>query len=1116
MSAINNPLIRAGQHLVGAVREASEHSLATLFAGDEKTLEQRWACSAVQTKDGKWLVVLGEGHVQGGESVRIRVHDSGVFGRGNLRDRAWFEANAEQILLGALFIKDKGGAASVLQDGVDSSKQLRIKIVELTTAPADARWRTEVSVEAAQGEEVALLSLDEALRKAQPASLPADQVKALMVPEPFDESTKIVLGTSDTAQELTQSLADIGLEMIDVVRGDVLAASMAGALCHAAGATGWGVEATRHLQRPLEGAATRAKIVELLVQDVAALGDDWDRFAGLAVRAISQTSATVIASWPMGTATSVGFASAVRQMRQAARASAETSAPLALRATSPPPPVRGGGAADDFDAGEGAGGGDSMEDSPEPAGASGRARGGPAPLEGAGVMVRAPSAGFDAAFPPPDVDEGGEAAGTRAAVPVIPVRPPPMMPPDQRRRASAAALIGATRALRAEAQAAPRSALAFFAPAGAGNAPARVILASLAKGVQALSLSPSVEEDAEALGRLGAVRDMLAEVNGGRKNYTAVLPHHTADAAIQTERDVAQLLEEAMRDGYTPRRPAGWDGAAAAASELTAYVHGSRGDSSRSGSFTSADIKRHCTSLGVAPATDSEGAQRKRDGAVAPQVVEKLGMDSRVLAEVKAERAGQRDGTADPLGVAKTMVLAHGQAMGALLMSNLSAQAELRGPGIVGTGPTAYRNVHAWLKNSIRRVLGKFKMDDTKVKTEVESLASAIQMGALDKARLQIAVRLLGGKPRQRRWTASDTNTARGSWGSPDVLDDWRRTMRHMARIMAQFYGGVLQMPTGVAAGDDLESAFGLADLVDGGPDHRDLTLERAVETFELIFAGFSTDCEDYRSELGVALPDLAAHTAHVYTTVVGDMEQAELNFQQVKADSAAMRDELRQEVKLEVRQDVEDILSAAGIKRNAAGKPLGLTGAATKPRYRRRPNLRRARRSHPGRARAARRSNGRRRRRPSWRASRCRRGRAAARAAALQRRRRPRPARRARPTVPSSSPPARASSSSRPSGRSTTTWPWRGRGARPSTRAAPRRRRSRAGGRRASASASRRARRATATTTRPRRTSSRRRSNRTRRRARRSASPPRGSRQRRRWSPLPRKRRGRLQGRRR
>ena len=60
-----------------------------------------------------------------------------------------------------------------------------------------------------------------------------------------------------------------------------------------------------------------------------------------------------------------------------------------------------------------------------------------------------------------------------------------------------------------------------------------MILASLAKGVQALSLSPSVEEDAEALGRLGAVRDMLAEVNGGRKNYTAVLPHHTADAAIQ-------------------------------------------------------------------------------------------------------------------------------------------------------------------------------------------------------------------------------------------------------------------------------------------------------------------------------------------------------------------------------------------------------------------------------------------------------------------------------------------------------------------------------------------------------------------------------------------------------
>ena len=588
-----------------------------------------------------------------------------------------------------------------------------------------------------------------------------------------------------------------------------------------------------------------------------------------------------------------------------------------------------------LDAGGGGGGGDSTESSPEAAGVAGRARGGPAPLDGAGAMARASPDGFDAAFPPRD--EGGATADARAAVPAIPARPPRMMAPEQRRRASAAALIGGARALRAEAQAAegqvaPRSALAFFAPAGAGNAPARVILASLAKGVQALSLSPSVVEDAEALGRLGAVRDMLAEVNGGRKNYTAVLPHHTADAAIQTERDVAQLLEEAIRDGYTPRRPTGWDGAAAAASELTAYVHGTRGDSSRSGGFSAADIKRHCTSLGTAPATDSEGAQRKRDGAVAPQVVEKLGMDSRVLSEIKAERAGQRDGAADPLGVAKTMVEAHGQAMGALLMSNLSAQAELRGPGIVGTGPTAYRNIHAWLKNAIRRVLGKYKLDDTKVKAEVESLATAIQMGALDKPRLHTAVRLLGGKPRQKRWTASEANTARGSWGSPDVLDDWRRTMRNMARIMAQFYGGVLQMPTGIADGDDLESAFGLADLVDGGPEHRDLTLERAVETFELIFAGFATDCEDYRSELGVALPDLAAHTAHVYATVVGDMEQAELNFQQVKADNATMRDELRQEMKLEMRQDVEEMLSAAGIKRDAGGKPLGLSGTPTKP----------------------------------------------------------------------------------------------------------------------------------------------------------------------------------------
>ena len=195
--------------------------------------------------------------------------------------------------------------------------------------------RTEVHVAAEQGEEVALASLDEALRKAHPESLPDDQVEALMVPEAYDVSTKIQFGTGDTAQELTQSLNDIGLETIDVVRGEVDASSIAGALCHAAGVTGGAVEATRHLQRPSEGSTTRAKIVELLVQDVAALGDEWDRFTGLAVRTITQTSASVVSSWPVGTATSVGFASAVRLMRQAARAAAEVPAPATIRPTSP-------------------------------------------------------------------------------------------------------------------------------------------------------------------------------------------------------------------------------------------------------------------------------------------------------------------------------------------------------------------------------------------------------------------------------------------------------------------------------------------------------------------------------------------------------------------------------------------------------------------------------------------------------------------------------------------------------------------------------------------------------------------------------------------------------------
>ena len=91
-----------------------------------------------------------------------------MFGRGTLRDRAWFEANADKILLGALFIKGKAGSDAVLRDGVEPSNPMRIRIVELAAAPADGCWRTEVRVEAAEGEEVTLLSLDEALQKARP------------------------------------------------------------------------------------------------------------------------------------------------------------------------------------------------------------------------------------------------------------------------------------------------------------------------------------------------------------------------------------------------------------------------------------------------------------------------------------------------------------------------------------------------------------------------------------------------------------------------------------------------------------------------------------------------------------------------------------------------------------------------------------------------------------------------------------------------------------------------------------------------------------------------------------------------------------------------------------
>jgi hypothetical protein len=71
-------------------RAPAASSLDALFAGTREEVADRWRGTAVQTKDGEYLVVFITEHTQMLPAVRIKCHDGGVQGRGWQRDEAWF------------------------------------------------------------------------------------------------------------------------------------------------------------------------------------------------------------------------------------------------------------------------------------------------------------------------------------------------------------------------------------------------------------------------------------------------------------------------------------------------------------------------------------------------------------------------------------------------------------------------------------------------------------------------------------------------------------------------------------------------------------------------------------------------------------------------------------------------------------------------------------------------------------------------------------------------------------------------------------------------------------------------------------------------------------------
>ena len=106
--------------------------------------------------------------------------------------------------------------------------------------------------------------------------------------------------------------------------------------------------------------------------------------------------------------------------------------------------------------------------------------------------------------------------------------------------------------------------------------------------------------------------------------------------------------------------------------------------------------------------------------------------------------------------------------------------------------------------------------------------------------------------------------------------------MRHFARILGSFCGGVFGMKTGVPAGGDVEDAFGLVALCDSVTD--DLPIERAFEAIAIGFESFGQDCERYRTVPGTSVPCLHTSLSLMQRDVVEEMQRAQVAAELVDA----------------------------------------------------------------------------------------------------------------------------------------------------------------------------------------------------------------------------------------
>ena len=928
-----DPFVSAAKLLKSKVDAVQPRGATAMLAGGQETLqelEDRWAGSVVHTSNDKWLVVPAKNAVSlSRDGNQIRLGEQGTFaGRLLKRNAAWLASEeVSAVYRAAVTLPEGGGKASTfVVDGTE---------VVLTVQPT----------EQLEGEGEWTCTLSNGSTVVSSGSLASMLIKVGAVPTPMAEPAPVAAGdlvedlylpSSDSTRACVEALDMLGFDSADKLNGIVSVAEVAGALVvHSSwGSDGRSPEARLELALQLlsdeaEGREVRLGVGEAIAHDLGAMAtagslDPLVEEASSWLQAKRAAAPSTVQRWPAGACASLAVDGALLERATALRARerAEAAATKAAAVDAAAAAARQRRADRERREEE-----EGREQRAEPRGARRGARFETPQRDGAdGGMLTVYTGGGAAADDegggdddgdddeddydddddysegggyggaPPARDGGGGGDGRRGGG-----AGPGGRDDDGGRRGGGwggggggggGGVGGGGGGSGGGARGGGGGGGAFGAGGGAarggwsGNGGPGVLARVVPLGQRVHSALEVLEAIGDECGdvALGHLRRMLAKANGERELApTALLPDRSEGAAIDTRADVEAVLVEASKVGFGLSRGASWGGAAAQLSNLCTAAHTARRQAAE-------PALKAPKEAGVALALAKSDADKPR--AVAAEAVAPLARRGVLLGELQALEAGQRDGNA--LQVAEATRQLHGAPAVALYISNGKTRSELPSSGVAAPLASTRGRLVAWAQSQLGEAVGELRVGEAAA--DIRLAAEAVCALDVDEASLERLVRLLGGKLRTRRWKPSHGGVGWGAWGVITNIDDVKKAVGRLARLMSALYGRALGMPTGVGPAGDASSAFGLVELVEAAAES--LPTARVVEALLMALQELA--------RLAGALRDGTSDAVPCLQSCVRDVRKVELS----RMEDSHAQDERTDE---RVEERVKSLLAAAG-----------------------------------------------------------------------------------------------------------------------------------------------------------------------------------------------------------